>query len=91
MAYTNQNQRLLLHALLKGLDGAVRSNDESAADRYRVRISLIAGHFETNRPISDALERLLCASAQWLGTKVAERYESEQEVLRLIEQVIRFL
>jgi len=89
MAYTNQ--RLLLRALLKGLDGAVRSNDESAADRYRVRISLIAGHFETNRPISDALERLLYASGQWLGTKAAERYEAEREVLRLIDQVVRLL
>jgi len=80
-----------LRALLKGLDGAVRSNDESAADRYHVRTSLIAGHFETNRPISDALERLLYASGQWLETKAAERYEAEREVLRLIDQVVRLL
>jgi hypothetical protein len=58
-------QRLLLHALLSGLGDAVRRNDAAAADRYHRRIRLIAGHFETNPPVSDALERLLSASGQW--------------------------
>jgi hypothetical protein len=80
-------QRLLLHALLTGLGDAVRRNDEAAADRYHRRISLIAGHFDTNAPVSEALERLLRASSQWLATNVAERSEAEQRVLELIEPV----
>jgi hypothetical protein len=88
MASTN---RLLLHALLTGLGDAVRRNDEAAADRYHRRISLIAGHFETNAPISEALERLLRASSQWLATNAAERYEAEQQVLELIEPVMDLL
>ena len=88
MASTN---RLLLHALLTGLGDAVRRNDEAAADRYHRRISLIAGHFETNAPISEALERLLRASSQWLATNAAERYEAGQRVLELIEPVMDLL
>jgi hypothetical protein len=88
MASTN---RLLLHALLTGLGDAVRRNDEAAADRYHRRISLIAGHFETNAPISEALERLLRASGQWLATNAAERYEAGQRVLELIEPVMDLL
>jgi hypothetical protein len=80
-------QRLLLHALLTGLGDAVRRNDEAAADRYHRRISLIAGHFDTNPRTSDALERLLSASGRWLATNVAERYEAEQQVLEYIERV----
>jgi hypothetical protein len=53
----------------------------SPADRYHRRISLTAGHFETNPPVSEALERLLSASGRWSATKVAERYEAEQPVL----------
>jgi hypothetical protein len=88
MASTN---RLLLHALLKGMGNAVRRNDEAAADRYHRRIRLIARHFETNAPVSEALERLLRASSQWLATNVAERYEAEQQVLELIEPVMDLL
>jgi hypothetical protein len=88
MASTN---RLLLHALLNGLGDAVHRNDEAAADRYHRRISLIAGHFETNASVSDALERLLSASGHWLATKTAERYEAGQRVLELIEPVVDLL
>jgi hypothetical protein len=84
-------QRLLLHALLGGLGDAVRRNDEAAADRYHRRIRLIAGHFETNPLVSDALERLLSASGRWLETNVAERSEAEQQVLELIEPVMDLL
>jgi hypothetical protein len=84
-------QRLLLHALLSGLGDAVRRNDEAAADRYHRRIRLIAGHFETNAPVSDALERLLSASDRWLETNVAERSEAEQQVLELVEPVMDLL
>ena len=84
-------KRLLLHALLNGMGDAVRRNDGSAADRYHRRLGMIAGHFDTNRPVSDALERLLSASAQWLATKVAERYEAEQQVLERIERIMELL
>jgi hypothetical protein len=84
-------QRLLLQALLNGLDDAVRRNDDSTASRYHTRISLIARHFETNAPVSEALERLLWASGQWLATNVAERYQAEQQVLQLIEPVMDLL
>jgi len=84
-------KRLLLHALLSGLADAVRRNDGSAADRYHRRISQIAGHFDTNRTISEALERLLSASSRWLATNVAERYDPEQHVLALIERVMELL
>ncbi|HTE76006.1 MAG TPA: hypothetical protein VK653_04605 [Xanthobacteraceae bacterium] len=89
MAYSKQ--RLLLRALLKGLGDAVRRNDGSAADRYRRRISLTAGHFETNPRVSEALEQLLSASGRWSATKVAERYEAEQPVHELIERIMEFL
>ena len=88
MAYT---KRLLLQALLKGLGDAVRRNDGSAADRYRRRLGMIAQHFDTNPPVSDALEQLLSVSGLWLATKVAERYETEQQVLGLIERVVQLL
>jgi hypothetical protein len=81
-------QRLLLQALLVGMGDAVRRNDESAADRYRRRLGMIARHFDTNPLISDALERLLSAGGRWLATKTAERYEVEQQVLEHIQSVM---
>jgi hypothetical protein len=88
MASTN---RLLLLALLKGMHDAVRRNDGSAADRYHRRLRMIAPHFDTNPPISNALERLLLASDRWLATKVAERYKAEQQVLEFIEHIMELL
>jgi hypothetical protein len=52
---------------------------------------MIGRHFDTNPPVSDALERLLLASGRWLATKVAERYEAEQQVLNHIERVMELL
>jgi len=88
MASTN---RLLLHALLNGLDNAVHRNDDAAADRYHTRIRLIARHFETNASINDALERLLSSSGRWLATRTAERYEAGQHVLEHVERVTELL
>jgi hypothetical protein len=34
---------------------------------------------------------LLSASAQWSATKVAERYEPEQQVLERIERIMELL
>ena len=81
-------QRLLLQALLMGMGDAVRRNDESAADRYRRRLGMIARHFDTNPLVSDALEHLLSASGRWLATQAAERYEAEQQVLEHIKGVM---
>jgi hypothetical protein len=89
--YRQQPQRFLLSALVKGLADAVRRNDGSAAYRYHRRLGIIAGHFDTNPRISTALERLLSTSAQWLETKVAERYEAEQQVLERIERIVELL
>ena len=89
--YSQQPQRFLLSALVKGLADAVRRNDGAAAYRYRRRLGIIAGHFDTNPRISAALERLLSTSAQWLETKVAERYEAEQQVLGRIERIMELL
>src|SRR5260370_35129374 len=89
--YSQQPRRFPLSGLVKGLDRAVRRNDKSAAYRYHTRLSLNAGHFETNRPVSEALEQLLSASDRWLATKVAERYEAEQQVLEGIERIMELL
>ena len=78
-------------ALVKGLADAVRRNDGAAVYRYHGRVGLIAPHFDTNPRISAALERLLSASAQWLQTNVAERYEAEQQVLEPIERIMELL
>jgi hypothetical protein len=82
-------KRLLLQALLSGLSDAVRRNDGLAADRYHRRISQIAGHFDTNPKISEALERLHSASSRWLAA--TERYEPEQQVLEIIGRVMELL
>jgi hypothetical protein len=84
-------QRLLLQALLIGMGDAVRRNDASAVDRYHRRLGMIARHFDTNSPVSDAQERLLSAADRWLATKVAERYEAEHQVLNNIERVMKLL
>ncbi len=77
--------------MLNGLGDAVRRFDQPAADRYRRRIRMIAGHFETNAPVSQALERLLWASGQWVATKASKRYEAEQQVVELIDRVAELL
>ncbi|MGB7463567.1 MAG: hypothetical protein WBW14_11770 [Candidatus Acidiferrum sp.] len=89
--YSQRPQRFLLSALVKGLANAVRRNDGAAAYRYHVRAGLIARQFDTNPRISAALEQLLSASSQWSATKVAERYEAEQQVFECIERIMELL
>ena len=89
--YSQRPQRFLLSALVRGLADAVRRNDGTAAYRYHLRVGLITRQFDTNPSISAALERLLSASAQWSATKVAERYEPEQQVLERIERIMELL
>ena len=89
--YGLQPKRFLLSALVQGLADAVRRNDSSAAYRYHRRLGLIAPDFDTSPAVSDALERLLSVSGQWLATKVAERYEAEQQMLERIERIMELL
>jgi hypothetical protein len=89
--YSQRPQRFLLYALVKGLADAVRRNDRAATYRYHLRVGIIARQFDTNPRISSVLERLLSASAQWSATKVAERYEAEQQVLERIERIMELL
>jgi len=83
--------RLLSVALAKGLGDAVSGNDESAADRYRRRLRMMAGQFDTNPAVSEALDRLLSAIEHWSATKVAERYKAERQVPELIERLVELL
>jgi hypothetical protein len=76
-------QTLLLYALIKGLGDAISRNDKSVADRYRRRLRLIAGDFEANPPVGDALERLLLAADRWFTTDVVTRDENKERVLEL--------
>jgi hypothetical protein len=84
-------KRLLLAALVDGLANAVRRNDGSAAYRYHRRLGFIVPDFDTNPTVSEALERLLSASSQWLATSVAERHDAEQPVLDLVERINELL
>ena len=59
--------------------------------RLRIGITEELASSPTNTGISAALERLLSASAQWSATKVAERYELEQQVLERIERIMELL
>jgi hypothetical protein len=81
----------LLAALVDGLATAVRRNDGSAAYRYHRRLGFIVPDFDTNPTVSEALERLLSASSQWLATSVAERHDAEQPVLDLVERINELL
>jgi hypothetical protein len=77
--------------LVKGLGDAVRRNDESVADRYRLRIKLIAGEFETNPTVRDILERLLWATDRWFTTDVVLRDENKETVVELTERIMEIL
>jgi len=84
-------RRLLLYALVKGLGDAVRRNDGSAAERYRGRLRLVAEQFDANPPIREALEKLLSVSGLWLATNIADRDETKEQMLELIERVMELL
>jgi hypothetical protein len=83
--------RLLSVALAQGLGDAVSRNNESAAYRYGLRLGMMAGQFDTNPAVSEALDRLLSASQQWLATNIAERYETERQVPELVERFVGLL
>jgi hypothetical protein len=84
-------RHLLLYALVKGLGDAVSRNDKSVADRYRRRLGLIAGEFETNPPVRDALEQLLWATERWFATDVVERDEDKEQIVELTGRVMELL
>jgi hypothetical protein len=52
---------------------------------------MMAGQFDTNPAVSEALVRLLSAIEHWLATKVAERHKAERQVPELIERLVELL
>jgi hypothetical protein len=91
LRYGLRTGRLLSIALAQGLRDAVSRNDESAADRYHRRLRMMAGQFDTNPAVSEALDRLLPVGEQWLATNVTQRHEAERQVLELIERLVELL
>jgi hypothetical protein len=90
MAHGSGNQ-LLLRALVKGLGEAVRRNDQSAAERYRGRLRLAAEQIAADDPVRDALARLLLISGLWIAAAAADRDDTKQQMLEVIERVIWLL
>ena len=84
-------KRLLLSALVKGLGEAVRCNDQSAAERYRGRLRLAAEQIAADDPVRDALGRLLLLSGLWIAATAADRDDTKQQMLEVIERVIWLL
>jgi hypothetical protein len=90
MAHGSGN-RLLLRALVKGLGEAVGRNDQSAAERYRGRLRLAAEQIAADDPVRDALGRLLLISGLWIAATAADRDDTKQQMLEVIERVIWLL
>jgi hypothetical protein len=86
MAYDTTKQ-LLLKTVLKGLGHAVRRDDLSAAERYCERLHQTAEPI-SDEVVKDGLKRLLSICAQWVQTADAERHETRQQLLELIDRLI---
>jgi hypothetical protein len=84
-------KRLLLSALVKGLGDAVRRNDQSAAERYRGRLRLAAEQIAADDPVRDAFGRLLLLSGLWIAAAAADRDDTEEQMLEVIERIIWLL
>ena len=79
------SKRLLLNVLLKGLADATRRNDRSSAERYRRRLRLAAEQV-ADEPVQDALKRVLLVSGLWVEAAEADRDETAQQLLKLIDR-----
>jgi hypothetical protein len=90
MAY-DSGRRLLLSALVKGLGEAIRRNDQSAAERYRGRLHLAAEQIAADDPVRDVLGRLLLLSGLCVAAAAADRDDTKQQMLEVIERVIWLL
>ena len=86
MAY-DSNNRLLVKTLLKGLSHAVRRDDLSAAARYCERLRPTAEPI-SDQQVNDGLQKLLSVCGQWVETADAERRETSQQLLELIDYII---
>jgi len=86
MAY-DSNNRLLVKTLLKGLAQAVRRDDLSAAARYCERLRPTAEPI-SDQQVNDGLQKLLLVCGQWVETADAERRETSQQLLELIDYII---
>jgi hypothetical protein len=87
----DSGKRLLLNALLKGLAYAIRQDDQSAAERYRQRLHLVAEEIAADEPVQDALKRLLLISGLWVEAAKIDRDETRQRMLELIVRVVGLL
>jgi hypothetical protein len=83
--------RLLLSALLKGLAYAIRQDDQSAAERYRRRLHLVAEEIAGDEQVPEALKKLILISGLWVGAAKVDRDESRQQMLELIIRLVDLL
>jgi hypothetical protein len=83
--------RLLLSALLKGLAYAIRQDDQSAAERYRRRLQLVAEEIAGDEQVPEALKKLILISGLWVGVAKVDRDETRQQILELIVRVVDLL
>ena len=84
------SRRLLLNVLLKGLADATRRNDRSTVERYRRRLRLAAEQV-ADEPVQDALKRVLLVSGLWVEAAEADRDETAQQLLKLIDRGLGLL
>ena len=87
----DSSKRLLLNVLLRGLADAVRRNDLAAVERYCVRLRSSTEEFADDGLVENAVEKLLTASGLWMGSAEADRNEAKQQMLEVIDRVIRLL
>ena len=90
MTYDTSN-RLLLNALLRGLDHAVRRDDIPAANRYRGRLQQAAEPVAADTQLKGPLTKLLLTSDLWVRAANSERDETRQQLLDLIDRVVALL
>ena len=81
----DSSKRLLLNALLKGLDHAIRRDDLSAAERYCKRLHLTTEPISADAPVKGASKKLLLISGLWMNAPNVERDETRQQLLELID------
>jgi hypothetical protein len=87
----DRSKRLLLDALLKGLDRAIRRDDLSAAERYRKRLHLSTEPIAADSLVAGASKKLLLISGLWMNAPNVERDETRQQLLELIDHLISLL
>ena len=87
----DRSKRLLLNALLKGLDRAIRRDDLSAAERYCKRLHLSTEPITADSLVAGASKKLLLISGLWMNAPNVERDETTQQLLELIDHLISLL